>query len=180
MRSNHAGETGAVEIYKGALSALDLRRKLLAPSSYDDDLKEFATAHRQSEQLHLDLLNEILDRNEVSKLLPLWVFCGRSLGFVSTVWCPRGMYLTTSAVESFVETHYKYQIQKLEENIEFEWQSELKQMLEFCCEDEIHHKEEAEAKAKTGPKPWLKSVDNVWKAFVGAGSALAAEASKRV
>lgn len=32
---------------------------------------------------------------------------GRGLGAVSTLYCARGMYLTTAAVEEFVETHYQ-------------------------------------------------------------------------
>ena len=96
MRSNHAGETGAVEIYNGALWALAVRRRIAAAvgsggadggggggaegggsegsaaaSSYDTRLAAFAAEHRASEQHHLDLLNEIIEPAERSWLLPV-------------------------------------------------------------------------------------------------------------
>ena len=70
MRSNHAGETGAVNIYKGAIKALDIRRSLglsyggnarKGQLSYEDRLRAFALEHRDSEQHHVDLLGAVLD-----------------------------------------------------------------------------------------------------------------------
>lgn len=63
MRSNHAGETGAVKIYMGAIKALDIRRSLglsygdarKGQLSYEDRLRAFALEHQDSEQHHVDL-----------------------------------------------------------------------------------------------------------------------------
>jgi ubiquinone biosynthesis monooxygenase Coq7 len=97
MRSNHAGETGAVEIYNGALWALRFRGYIRAAvgvtskGEYDERLRAFCEEHRASEQHHLDLLNEVLEPPECSRLLPVWWVAGRSLGAISTLWCSRGM-----------------------------------------------------------------------------------------
>lgn len=53
-------------------------------------------------------------------------------------------------------------------------------MLRHCCEDEVHHKEEAEQRAAAGPLPWFRAVDSGWQWLVGAGSAVAAMAVKKV
>jgi ubiquinone biosynthesis monooxygenase Coq7 len=195
MRSNHAGETGAVEIYNGALWALRVRSKLAnfcslpaevrsklagslpqlvkaaagqagpgggAELSYDQRLAAFADEHRASEQHHLDLLEEILEPSERSRLLPGWVLAGRGLGAVSTIWCARGMYLTTAAVEEFVESHYRHQIARLAADAQHAGHApsaELRRMLQHCCEDEVHHKEEGLRRAAEGPQPWFGAVD---------------------
>ena len=121
MRSNHAGETGAVHIYQGAIKALDIRRSLglsygdtrKGQLSYEDRLRAFALEHRDNERHHVDLLDAVLDGEGLSILLPAWRAAGFTLGFVSTIFCPRGMYLTTEAVETFVEEHYMAQIRRL-------------------------------------------------------------------
>ena len=128
------------------------------------ELTEFASEHEKSEQHHLDLLNKILTDKDTSVLLPLWKLSGFTLGFASTIWCPRGMYVTTEAVETFVERHYKDQIHRLENETSSndsvqQGRMELKRLLEFCCEDEIHHQQEARDRAAQGPFPWFLWVD---------------------
>ena len=61
FRTNHAGETGAVFIYKGIL--------LL---SKDEDILDFSTEHLKTEQGHLNEIEKILPKNKDSKLLFLW------------------------------------------------------------------------------------------------------------
>lgn len=187
LRSNHAGETGAVEIYNGAIWALDLRAKLLPPMfatvTEDAELRAFAEEHKASEQHHMDLLEEILPAEQHSKLLPAWRLAGRGLGAVSTVWCTRGMYVTTAAVEEFVESHYNHQIDRLATDARHASDPpsmELKQLLQHCCEDEVHHKEEAAERAAKGPLPWFDWVDGAWQWLVMSGSAAAAAAARRV
>jgi len=90
MRSNHAGETGAVAIYEGALKALDIRSTMSLSygdtgkdqlMSYEDRLRVFSLEHRDSEQSHVELLEAVLDGDGVSVLLPAWRIAGFSLGF---------------------------------------------------------------------------------------------------
>lgn len=83
------------------------------------------------------------------------------------------------AVETFVEEHYLAQIVPLMRKAGTS--RELVRMLEFCCEDEVHHKEDA-AKKLLGPDRkefrawWAKP----WSRLVKAGSAVAAEIARRV
>lgn len=222
MRSNHAGETGAVRIYDGALWALSVRRKARCSGGavgdallggpwpkYEEQLRDFATEHRASEAEHAVLLDAVLDDDEKSKLLPAWSAAGFVLGAISTLWCPRGMYVTTEAVEAFVEGHYGEQIRRLgdeiggvletdggngtvieeggdrgadsrTEEVVVDGKKELLLMLEHCCADEVHHKEEARGRAAEGPLPWFEQVDTAWQALVGSGSAVAANLARRL
>ena len=207
MRSNHAGETGTVAIYEGALKALDIRSTMSLSygdtgkdqlMSYEDRLRVFSLEHRDSEQSHVELLEAVLDGDGVSVLLPAWRIAGFSLGFASTIFCPRGMYLTTEAVETFVEEHYMAQIRTLRYEAAKEGlcsgdqdnanaarkslkaRAELISMLVHCCEDEVHHKEEARDRAAEGPFPWFPWVDTSWQWFVRTGSAVAANCAKRI
>ena len=65
FRTNHAGETGAVFIYKGIL--------LL---SKDEDILDFSREHLNTEQGHLNEIEKILPKNKHSKLLFLWKILG--------------------------------------------------------------------------------------------------------
>ena len=100
----------------------------------------------------------------------------------------RGIYVTTDAVESFVERHYMAQITRLRDELSSSSPSsdetraartELLNLLRHCCEDEVDHKEEAQKIAAEGPLPWWPWVDDAWRALVGAGSAAAANIAKR-
>eukprot|EP01048_Picozoa_sp_COSAG05_P019040 COSAG05_NODE_2899_length_2527_cov_2.510297_1_plen_196_part_00 len=195
MRANHAGETGAVEIYTGALWALRVRAAVMAAVSskqagknddavllYDKKLMEFAKEHQEAEQHHLSLFDQILEPSERS-LFPAWWLPARVIGAVSTLFYPRAMYLTTEAVETFVEEHYNFQIERLTEDHKHKQHApsiELRRMLQANRDDEVLHKEEGQAGAAEGPLPWPTWLDAIWKRIVGLGSATAAAISKKV
>lgn len=192
-RSNHAGETGAVHIYRGAQWALDFRKNVIGivDNDYIKDLRSFISDHQQSEQKHLNLFDQILEAEggEKSIFLPGWRLSGFALGAISAIWCPRGMYVTTDAVESFVEEHYKCQLSCLEEEISRSRDAndlagatareELLFLIRYCCEDEIHHKEEARLRVAAGALPWFDWVDTLWRWLVFRGSAAAAGLAKK-
>jgi ubiquinone biosynthesis monooxygenase Coq7 len=202
MRSNQAGETGAVAIYHGSGWALGVRERWLGMGGgYEAALASFVREHVESERAHLVLLDVILcDASMRSRLLPVWRLAGFALGAVSTLLSPRRMYVTTDAVETFVEGHYQYQIGRLEgakegtsrvegraetealphdtavESHDYHddrGREELLRVLRHCCEDEVHHKEEAQAAYGT-----LRFTDVPWQWLVGRGSAAAASAAK--
>ena len=62
LRSDHAGEFGAVMIYRGILTI-----------SRDTSVREFAESHLQTEQKHLALMEEIIPAAGRTRLLPLWL-----------------------------------------------------------------------------------------------------------
>lgn len=181
MRSNHAGETGAVCIYSGALWALQQRKHLSwSNNSWEDQVEQFAREHQASERWHLELLEGVLTPDERSMLLPAWRISGWCLGAISTIWCPRGLYVTTEAVESFVESHYLLQIRRLRDEADSAGSRELLKMLETCCADEVAHKVQARERAAQGPLPWFEVVDTLWHALVSQGSLVAAAIAKRI
>jgi len=141
MRSNHAGESGAVSIYKGAEF---VHQYLTRDQSSGEAVRwhRFITEHRAAEQRHLDYLVALNCPQSV--FTPLWRLAGFSLGVLPSLVSPRCFYLTTVAVEEFVEEHYSYQINRLREDHPGEY-GELLGVLVECCEDEVHHRNEAAA-----------------------------------
>ncbi|MFN9542602.1 MAG: demethoxyubiquinone hydroxylase family protein, partial [Alphaproteobacteria bacterium] len=61
LRTDHAGETGAVEIYRGILAI-----------TRDEHLVAFARAHMQTELSHLEEISRLVPPARRSILLPLW------------------------------------------------------------------------------------------------------------
>ena len=95
LRSDHAGETGAVNIYRGILSL-----------SRDPSLIAFAESHLSTEQKHLNELSKILPKKSRSILLPCWALASRCLGYICALATPSFAYATIEAVETFVINHY--------------------------------------------------------------------------
>ena len=71
LRSDHAGEVGAVYIYKGILTV-----------ARDPELLEFSKRHLDTEQEHLRRIEEVLPQAKRSKLVFLWKIAGYLLGFL--------------------------------------------------------------------------------------------------
>ena len=129
LRTNHAGETGAVFIYKGILLV-----------SKDKEVIEFSKNHLLTEKNHLELIENILLDNEKSKLLFLWKFLGLLTGLIPALIGKKFIYATIFFVESFVEKHYDEQIIKLRKKNK---SIELIQLLEKLKNDEISHKKDS-------------------------------------
>jgi demethoxyubiquinone hydroxylase (CLK1/Coq7/Cat5 family) len=91
------------------------------------------------------------------------------------------------AIESFVEEHFQDQIKPLEEvkggkQDDEILTPELIKVLKHCCEDEVHHKEEAVEKLLLHEdfdyeKVWWAKP---WRSVVHWGSATAAEIARRI
>eukprot|EP01037_Dinobryon_pediforme_P001936 gene1936-1968_t len=129
IRSDHAGETGAVMIYRGILAG-----------SKNPAIRSFAEAHMATEQGHLDLLNTLLPASQRSALLPIWRVAGWLTGFLPAIAGSRATYATIDAVETFVDHHYEEQIKKLAPTGP---EGELRTALLICQADEVHHRDEA-------------------------------------
>jgi ubiquinone biosynthesis monooxygenase Coq7 len=162
LRSDHAGETGAVWIYRGILAV-----------SRDPELRAFAERHKQTEQGHLDLLEAVLVPADRSRLLPLWRVAGFFTGLLPALFGPRAVYATIAAVESFVDHHYQDQLDRLDEA---GIAPALRALLAKCQEDEVHHRDEARHAAGPPPGALLRA----WGWLVGAGSKAAVAAARRV
>lgn len=129
LRSDHAGETGAVYIYRGILT-----------TSRHAEVIRFAKSHLKTEERHLALITRELAKDQGSTLLPLWKLAGFLTGAIPAVCSKNAVYATIEAVETFVDGHYKQQIDKLGEMQAF---LHLRTLLEQCREDEIAHRDEA-------------------------------------
>ena len=161
LRTDHAGETGAVFIYKGILLV-----------SKDKEIIEFAKNHLLTEKKHLELIEKLLPDNEKSKLLFLWKFLGLLTGLVPALIGKKFIYATIYYVESFVEKHYDEQILKLRKR-----KNSLKliQFLETLKNDEVSHKEDS---LKRFGK--LSFLLKIWGKIVEIGSKTAVSVSYRI
>jgi len=161
LRSDHAGETGAVYIYRGILAI-----------SGDEQVRRFAEDHLATEQEHLAFFNQWLEPREQSLFIPLWRLSGWLLGAVSTLGGPRSVFLTIDAVEAFVVEHYAQQILRLREE---ELWPEVRFVLESFQQDEAHHREDALSRAGNR-RPGL--LGSAWQFIVDSGSRLAVVAAR--
>ena len=170
MSSNVAGETGAVCIYDGAAAALRLR------GGTCEQTLQFVEEHRAAEQSHLQLFQELLPPHKHTRLLPVWRVAGFTLGFLPALLSDRALFLTVEAVETFVEIHYHEQITPLKASGRC---PQLVELLEHCCADEVHHKEDAAARSGH-PGTATTKIESAWMTLVRVGSAVAAEVARRV
>ena len=151
LRSDHAGETGAVYIYRGIRAVTRL-----------ESLREFARQHQATEERHLEIMSQILPREHRSRLLILWRLAGWLTGAMPALFGARAVYRTIDAVESFVDQHYRLQIDKLRARPQ---DRELRDILKACRADELLHRDEARGHLRA---PGL--IGRLWVAVVGAGS----------
>ena len=162
LRSDHAGELGAVWIYRGLLAV-----------SRDAGVREFSRRHGVTEQKHLDKISALLPWPQRSRLLPAWRVAGFLTGALPAFFGPRAVYATIAAVETFVDQHYQHQIDKLQNRPEH---APLLALLLQCQHDECEHRDEATA--LTGKPPGL--LLRTWCAAVGNGSAAAVALARRM
>ena len=155
VRSDHAGETGAVWIYRGLLAV-----------SRDAGVREFASRHLATEQGHLDKIEAVLPWPQRSRLLPGWRVAGFATGALPALFGPRAVYATIAAVETFVDQHYQHQIEKLKGRPEH---AALLALMRQCQQDECEHRDEALA-LQNQPPGWLL---RAWCKLVGNGSSAA-------
>lgn len=153
LRTDQAGEIGAVCIYHGILQM-----------ARDPGLRDFAQRHLLTEQNHLRQIEAWLPVSEYSRLLPIWRLAGFITGALPAIFGPRAVYATVEAVETFVNHHYEQQIQSLASQPAL---IQLHETLLECQADEIAHRDEA-AVARGTDKPGFAL--RAWCALVGAGS----------
>jgi 3-demethoxyubiquinol 3-hydroxylase len=131
LRTDHAGETGAVCIYRGVLRF-----------ARDPMLRSFAHRHLATEQAHLQQIEGWLAPAHRSRLLPAWRLAGWLTGALPALLGPRAVYCTIETVEQFVDQHYDEQIHRLEAHPAL---GPLRKTLLQCQGDEVAHRDEAAA-----------------------------------
>lgn len=130
LKVNHAGEFGAVNIYRSQLLVSKLFMPDLVPQ-----IEDFLA----DEKRHLDVFwTEIKRRNGV-KCKSYWL-CGIGgyfMGFVSALLGRKGIMACTWAVESVVVTHLQQQIYYLKQKGDIDALNAVKAILE----DEQNHRD---------------------------------------
>jgi ubiquinone biosynthesis monooxygenase Coq7 len=164
LRSDHAGETGAVFIYRG-LSAVAAWRG-------DRELLDFARRHGETEAEHLRLIEAWLPAERRSRLLGPWRLAGWLTGALPALAGRRAVYATIASVETFVDRHYQQQIDHLAQQ---GGPQDLLMLLQRCQADERHHRDESATLAGPGTSWPLRA----WCGLVGAGSAAAVVLARR-
>jgi 3-demethoxyubiquinol 3-hydroxylase len=161
LRSDQAGETGAVAIYRGILFV-----------ARDSALRAFAQRHLHTEQQHLEQMQAWLPPSERSRLLPAWRVAGWVTGALPALFGPAAVYATIAAVETFVDRHYAEQIAHLQAT---PGPPGLLDTLVSCQADECAHRDESATLAPACAGLALR----LWCSLVGAGSAAAVALARR-
>jgi ubiquinone biosynthesis monooxygenase Coq7 len=166
LRVDHAGEYGAVAIYKGQLAVFKRqpgRERITA------QLEEMAG----QEQDHLDAFDKLLASGRVrpTAMSPIWNAAGFALGAATALLGEKAAHACTEAVESVIEEHYGDQVAELEAAGE----KDLAAKLSKFRDEEIAHKDLAiaEGAAQAPGYPVLS-------ALISAGCRLAIRISEKV
>lgn len=167
LRSDHAGETGAVWIYRGILGV-----------SRDPAVRQFAAHHLATEQEHLRLIEQWEPGYRRSRLLPIWRVAGWITGALPAILGPRAVYRTIQSVETFVDHHYQAQIDLIDSLAPHPERARLRELLLRCQADEVSHRDEAGGLAALGGP--AGPIARAWGALVGAGSEAAVVMARRI
>lgn len=129
IRVNHAGEYGAVRIYKGQRAVL---------GENDPTLSHMAAQEKE----HLRVFTQIVQERSVqpSILQPFWYVGGYLMGALPALLGREAAHACTIAVENVIEEHYQEQLEALENMPE---ETELKSVVERFRAEEIEHKNTA-------------------------------------
>ena len=160
LRSDHAGESGAVAFYQGILQF-----------TTDPQVRRFAEQHLATELEHLQILENQVPRQWHSRLTKLWQAAGWTLGGVATVGGKRFTFATVVAIERFVMAHYDAQIVQAT--------GPLRDLLAALRHDEETHL--VDAASRLGKTDAIATWRNrAWARLVHSGSLLAVSVARWV
>ena len=136
LRVDHAGEYGAIAIYRGQLAVFERQPDR---ERITGQLKEMAG----QEQEHLGAFDKLLNAGSVrpTALSPVWNAAGFALGAATALLGEKAAHACTEAVETVIEEHYGDQITELEAAGE----TELAARMTKFRDEEVAHKELAAA-----------------------------------
>ena len=135
LRVDHAGEYGAVAIYRG-------QQAVFRQSPATQRMAEELGGMEREEQKHLDAFDALLVEHRVrpTLLTPAWNAAGYTLGVVTALMGRRAAHACTEAVETVIEEHYAEQADAAEAS-----HPELAATFREFREDELHHRDTAVA-----------------------------------
>ena len=135
LRVDHAGEYGAVEIYRGQLAVFGALHNKAALAQ---TLREMEAGEAE----HLTTFNRLLAERGVrpTALSPVWSAAGFGLGAVTALLGEQAAMACTAAVEEVIEKHYARQAETLKMA-----DPALADTIRAFRDDELEHKRTAEA-----------------------------------
>ena len=165
LRVDHAGELGAVHIYRGQRAVLDGAR------GRGRLVRQLADMERH-EAAHLARFDKLLAERRVrpTALTPLWRMAGFALGAGTALMGERAAHACTEAVESVIEEHYAGQIAELADR-----EPDLAAELSTFRDEELAHRDVAVAAGARGAPGYP-----VLAALIRAGCRAAIRISERV
>jgi ubiquinone biosynthesis monooxygenase Coq7 len=133
IRVDHAGEYGAVQIYRGQLAVFE---RVGAHAHAARVIGEMEAGEKE----HLRTFDRLIAERGVRPTLmaPIWRVAGFGLGAITALMGERAAHACTEAVEEVIENHYARQSERLGRD-----DPELKDVIDRFREDEITHKETA-------------------------------------
>lgn len=135
LRVDHAGEFGAVHIYRGQEDALKHAPNQNETAAQISEMKS-------QEIVHLEKFNNVLPERYIrpSVMSPLWRSGGYMMGALTALISPKSAMACTEAVETVIDKHYTTQIDFFEQDILSDL---LLDDLKKFQQDELDHKYEA-------------------------------------
>lgn len=150
IRVDHAGEYGAVQIYRGQRAVFDRTASKTRASAIIAEMEH-------GEAQHLETFDRLIRERNVrpTALAPLWRLAGFSLGAATALLGEKAAHACTAAVEEVIQDHYSQQAEELAES-----DPELKETIVRFRDDEMGHRETALAEGAEGAPgyPLLRSV----------------------
>lgn len=153
LRVDHAGEYGAVAIYRGQQAVF---KNQMATQPMAAQLAEMEA----EEQKHLDAFDRLLVERNVrpTAMTPIWNVAGYGLGVVTALMGEKAAHACTEAVETVIEEHYAEQAEACAES-----EPELAATFLEFREDELHHRDTAIA-GGSQDAPFYRALSTVIKA----------------
>ncbi|WP_411287223.1 demethoxyubiquinone hydroxylase family protein [Phenylobacterium sp.] len=148
LRVDHAGELGAVSIYRG-------QRAVFGDAPGNARIAGQLAEMEAHEAVHLARFDRLLTERQVrpTALTPLWRLAGFALGAGTALMGDKAAHACTEAVETVIEEHYAGQVAELAER-----EPELAAELARFREEELAHRDLArEEGARDAPAYGLLS-----------------------
>jgi len=135
LRVDHAGEYGAVQIYRG-------QRAVFERAAGGEEIAARLQEMEEGEAAHLATFDRLLAERRVrpTLLAPIWNAAGFALGAATALMGEKAAMACTAAVEEVIEKHYAAQAEELEAT-----EPALAQTVAAFRDDEIGHMETARA-----------------------------------
>lgn len=165
LRVDHAGEYGAVAIYRG-------QHAVFAALPHKADTARLIREMGDGEVEHLETFERLIAerRTRPSLLAPFWNAAGFGLGAATALMGEKAAMACTAAVEDVIEKHYSAQIAELQET-----EPALSETVARFRDDELGHKHTAEAHGAEDA-PFHKALY----AVIGAGCRMAIRIAEKI